>query len=443
MPRALLLLFALGLATPTWAQDPLRDEPGPPVQDGPGEEYLLADADDGLYHTPLAGKRLETEIFGEKVLVEARDRGNVKAVSLGAVGFTPNIGGETVLPMFAFYLKLTWPNARRLRATLSGLVNTIDFAEEFGGPELLFHWENNTIPFETTEIIDGESIDESAVTWGTFSGWVGAGYKIDFWPHEVDNNVRFGIYYHGGYEYHQRGDDIDPASVTATDTYVHGLRLRLRVDAFQRNIMELPHLGVAFGGDVVFARRDHWRGFGNPNTVFFNGAKTRDYYRASGYVVVATPLPFLSERHRFVGYLHAGYMEAGELDRYNAFRLGGGPAPTESDDLARNPLPGSVFDQFIVEDYLVATLEYRFELFFFLYLHARFTWALIKAPTRQDSPDNRIRLRREQEYSATAAMTSGFLWNSRLLFEYTYDIRGAFRGSEEGHSFMVMISKSF
>ena len=119
------------------------------------------------------------------------------------------------------------------------------------------------------------------------------------------------------------------------------------------------------------------------------------------------------------------------------------PSPADDDDLARNPLPGSVFDQFIVEDYLVATLEYRFELFFFLYLHARFTWALIKAPTRQDSPDNRIRLRREQEYSATAAMTSGFLWNSRLLFEYTYDIRGAFRGSEEGHSFMVMISKSF
>ena len=43
-----------------------------------------------------------------------------------------------------------------------------------------------------------------------------------------------------------------------------------------------------------------------------------DYYHLTGYIVVATPLPFLSERHRFVGYLHGGYMDQRDFDRYNA-----------------------------------------------------------------------------------------------------------------------------
>ncbi|GFO53881.1 hypothetical protein GMSM_08880 [Geomonas sp. Red276] len=38
------------------------------------------------------------------------------------------------------------------------------------------------------------------------------------------------------------------------------------------------------------------------------------------------------------------------------------------------PYPGALFDQFNVSDYAIGTIEYRRELFFFLYLHLSDTY---------------------------------------------------------------------
>jgi len=92
-------------------------------------------------------------------------------------------------------------------------------------------------------------------------------------------------------------------------------------------------------------------------------------------VIGAMGIPWLSGRHRFVGYLHGGVSPMGKLDRFSAFRAGGGPFPNETDDLYRLPYPGALFNDFPVSDYVVGTLEYRLELLFFMYLHLRGTFA--------------------------------------------------------------------
>ena len=56
-----------------------------------------------------------------------------------------------------------------------------------------------------------------------------------------------------------------------------------------------------------------------------------------------------------------------------------------------------------------------------------------------------LRFRRGQTYLFSTAISSGFVWNSFLYLEYAYDARGVFRDvdADDGHSFMVIWSKSF
>jgi hypothetical protein len=85
--------------------------------------------------------------------------------------------------------------------------------------------------------------------------------------------------------------------------------------------------------------------------------ETRDFLKLSGYLIGVTGIPWLSERHRLVGYLHGGVSLVGRLDRFSAFRAGGGPFPSETDDLYRLPYPGALFNDFPVSDYVVGAIE--------------------------------------------------------------------------------------
>ncbi len=396
--------------------------------------------DENFYHTPLAGEACTAQILGRTIRIPERDRENTLSLTLGANFYAPEVGGNLGLPIAALYWRHRWEKWWT-RDVIGLFVNEMDVARSFGRFQLLGHFDNNTVPFADTEIKDGNEVKPSSVIWGTVSGWLGAGTRIPVAPFQADNDFRLQLFYHAGYFYDKRTNDTGTNVQLPPDTFVHGLRLRVRYDGLRRNIMELPHEGWAAGGDIELTRRDRWSDstFGN---VLFKRDDTRDYLKMSGYVIGAGGIPWLSERHRFVWYLHGGVSPIGELDRFSAFRAGGGPFPNETDDLYRLPYPGALFNDFPVSDYVVGTLEYRLELLFFMYLHLRGTFAWgANRPDYSDSQGLRLRLTSTDGEAFSAGLTSGFLYDSQLYLEYAYDTT-LLRNGKSGNSFMLLWSKS-
>ena len=393
------------------------------------------------HHTPMAGEAYTNTFLGRTINIPARQRENILSLSLGATFYDPEVGGNLGLPIAALYWRHRWQNWWT-RDVIGLFVNEMDVARSFGRFQLLGHFENNTVPFADTEIKDGQEVKSSSVIWGTASGWLGAGIRIPVAPYQADNDLRFQLFYHAGYFYNMRTNDTGSNVRLPPDTFIHGLRLRARYDGFRRNFMELPHEGWAAGGDVDLTRRDNWSDstFGD---LLFKRNETRDYLKFSGYVIGAMGIPSLSERHRFVGYLHGGVSPMGKLDRFTAFRAGGGPFPNETDDLYRLPYPGALFNNFPVSDYVVGTLEYRLELLFFMYLHLRGTFAYgANRPDYSGSDGLRLRLASTDGEAFSAGLTTGFFYNSQLYLEYSYDTK-LLRNGTSGNSFMILWSKSF
>jgi hypothetical protein len=390
------------------------------------------------HRTPLAGRRFETTLLGEPLVVEERDRGRTLALSLGATIYEPEIGETSFLPFGAFY-GLYQGERARLRATIAVFYDEVDASYRVAGPfEALLHLLQNTIPFPSTEIIDNRKLIDSEIEWGSAEAWVGGGVRLPVEPGEIDSALRVQAFYHGGILYLERTRNTPPDLRLPPDTYVHGARLRVRHDGLLRNLLELPHEGLALGGDLEYGHRDRWRDVVTPISRF-EADETRSYVKLSGYAVLAGGVPFLSERHRLVLYAHGGFAPVGTLDRFSAFRAGGGPFPSETDDLYRHPYPGALFNQFPIGDYIVGTLEYRLELLFFLYAHARATIAYGERPTIETGS---ITFRRDSGRAFSLGVTSGFLLDSVIYAEAAYDT-GALRAGEPGGSFLFMWSKGF
>jgi hypothetical protein len=396
------------------------------------------DAGTDEHVTPLAGRRLETEVLGREVVVEERDRTNTLAINLGGAFFAPSVGGTTGTPIAAFYAKGHF-RERYYRLVASGFVNYFDFAEDFDGPVTLFHFANVTIPVASEMLAEGRRLEPTRERWGSVEGLLGFGYRWSVPPYEVDNQALVGLYYHAGYEYHDGTTKTPDDAVIPPDTYVHGVRLRGRWDGLLRNLMELPHEGFAAGVDLEYLRRDRWDDHGDPALRVYRRGKTRDFVRLSGYIVLADRVPFLNGRHRYVIQGHGGVDPDDNLDRYSAFRLGGGPVPSETDDLARRSFPGASFDEYPLTSYLTGVLEYRYEIAFFIYLHLRVAAGLGAAPVIEDG---RLRYQRREDWSGSAGLTTGFLFESQLYFETSYDVTGHLRAGRSGTSFLLMWSMS-
>jgi len=427
-----LILLPLLVAFMAWGGNPLV---AAAEIDSPG--HLL----DTAYRTPLAGEAYATTFLGKKIAIPSRNRKNVRSLTLGANFYIPDVGSDTALPIAALYWRHqedTW----WLRSVIGVFVNEVDLARNLGNFQLLGHFDNNTIPFAETEIKDGEEVTSSSVIWGTVSAWLGAGIHIPVAPFQSDNDLRLQLYYQAGYFYDKRTSDTGENVVLPPDTFFQGLRLRARYDGIRRNIMELPHEGWAAGGDFDLTFRDTWSDstFGD---LIFTKDDTRKYLKLSGYLIGASGIPWLSERHRFVGYLHGGVSPVGKLDRFSAFRAGGGPFPNETDDLYRLPYPGALFNDFPVSDYLVGTLEYRYELLFFMYLHLRATFAWGANRPDYSGPEGlRLKLTSADGEAFSAGLTTGFFYDSQLYLEYAYDNK-FLRNGASGSSFMLLWSKSF
>jgi len=412
-----------------------------PIRDTASAETLQgaqpSQAPEREYHTPLAGEPAKLEVLGRTVDIPGRNRDNAAALVLGTIYFTPQLAEQVLLPLGAFYWKHRWDDTR-FRGIFSVFVNETDISRTFNQWQLLGHLDNNTVPFPTAEIAGGQSVTRTSIITGTVSGRLGAGLRLPVAPFQSENDLRLQLFYQDTYLYSKRVAESGLTVALPPDTLVHGPLLRVRYDGLRRNLLELPHSGTAAGMDAEFMRRDRWSD-ANYGGAVFKGNETRDYLKLSGYINAAMGIPGLSEKNRLLLNFYGGFAPYGTLDRFSAFRIGGGPLPSESDDLYRQVYPGAMFNQFPASDYAIGSAEYRRELLFFLFLHLRGTYAWVKrdvfTTTRLTSLENRGE-------AVSAAVTSGFIWDSELSLEYSYDTN-ILRNGAAGSTITLLWSKGF
>lgn len=404
------------------------------------------------YRTPRAGEGFETDLFGKKISVPQRDRRSTRALTLGGALFEPPLAGTGGSPLFNLYWRRYWDDWR-VYGVFSGFYNFVEVGEHLatteGRPRTIFegvgNFENLTLPQPLSEVsASGREAEGSEVWWGRITLRAGPGLRRDLPPFGVDNSLRVQLLAQVEWDYFDDHEDTAPGALLPPDTLLYGARLAVRFDALERNLLELPHVGLAAGGNLDVLRRDPWRPAGRRGP---DGARvgerpdTRDVLRLSAYGFAAFGAPFLSERHRFVAQVHAGWAPPGTLDRFSAFRYGAGPYQSEANDLGRVSYSAAMFEQLTAERYVVGGLTYRFEVLFFLYAHVRVlaAWGHFG---EWDDPTWRLRFEERSALAYTAGLTSGFAFKSQLLVEYTYDT-GLARHGREGHSVLIMWSKSF
>jgi hypothetical protein len=433
----LLILIPFLLILPLWPHHGLAIAGEESAQSSTPNGPVAAKTD-RKYHTPLAGEPLHLEFFGKSFDVPARDRGNETFLDLGGIVYAPDFADTTATPWGELYIKRTWTKTRLL-VIASGLENEVEGAESLGHFELIGRFQNYIDPFGETGFLRNEDVKQSDVKWGTLSGFFGAGLRYPVFPYQVDNDLKIQLLSRVGYLYSIKTDDSGPDVKLPPDTMLYGVKLRGRYDGFRRNLMELPHQGLAGGFDVDFVHRANWADYGN-SVVTFKKDDFQNYYAISGYLMGAFGIPGLSEKNKIFAAIHGGFIDQKSADRYNAFRLNGGAFAEVTDDLWRPNYPGALEDETIVSKYALLNVEYRRELLPFLYLH--FRGSFIWADRSTVIGVNQIGFKGDNGQAVSVALTTGFLWNSRIYLEYAWD-SGFLRNGVPGSSVTLEWGISF
>jgi len=399
--------------------------------------------------TPLAGEKFRTEVLGERVEVPPRDRKTVTAASFGVQYLPDGPSFYQVLPFGAFYV---WRHSedytKRFRGSFALAVNDLAYnvgVRSLPGLELRFTFNNMIIPLGRSEYVEGQIIRDVEVEWNYVFAGFGLAYRRLLSTGQQDNAFELSLTYEPGYFWFNGTDDASPGFVVPNDTYEGRIHLRLRNDALVRNLMELPHRGYAFGGDVLYGHRATWRPWGGAVFDPPNVNRERDYLRGSVYAVVAGGIPFVhNERHRLIASLYGGIGQ--HLDRFSAFRLPGRPTGYEWEALALPLLPSVAFNELFPSRYVMMHLVYRYEALFFFYPYIRGSWGLVEQPRFQ--PDGTIHNRMDSMPAISAGVISAAPWRSQIELNYSYNFgiysdRGGGPPMAGRHGFFVFWSKEF
>lgn len=390
---------------------------------------------EGEYRTPLAGEAGEGIFMGKRYAIPAVNRSDMVAITVGGSYLDPDQGGTPGFPFAAFYVRKVWDDART-RDVISVLVNELEYDKKAGSGEFVGHFENYTIPFDQKEIVHNEEVTPTALQWGTLLASLGPGLRFPVHPYQVDNNLRLQLLGRLGYFYADRSNDTGPGVVVPPDTLLYGAKLRVRYDGMRRNLLELAHQGVAAGFEVDYLNRDRWSDLGGMSA----GSVHRDYLQGTAYLVGAAAVPGLTEKDRAVICLYGGTTRGGDADRFNAFRINGAPFPAEEDDLAHPRYGGVIHNDVLSSKYATASVGYRRELTFFLYLSlvGSYIWGERATVAGVDE----VVFRDRSDAAATVSLDSGFLWNSSIYLAYSWD-SGYLRNGRSGGGVSILWNKLF
>lgn len=447
------LLVSILATSPSWGADETVRVDGVDGTAGdpasvvtPGDDLRWLDEPGRPYRTPRAGEGFRTEIFGERVEVAPRDRRSVSAFDLGVATVIPGADESEILPFAAAYFWEHPDDRTLLRAVVVAFYNEVFYAKspEWMGPfELVATFENFTLPVAQGELIDGTIINEEKMYWGYVRPGAGIGYRRQVDPGAQDNMFALDLTFEPSLLYFGRYSDTGDSFVAPQDSFEGRVVLRMRWDAMERNLLELPHAGYALGSDVIYGFRTPWEDWGTPGTDrYYTANAGRDYALVTGYAVGSSGVPFVdSDRHRLFASVHGGIGDG--LDRFSAPRLGGGPDPRgeEYGSLWRPVLPGAVTNEFYPEKYAVGVLAYRWEPVFFAHVSVGVAVGWLDRERRLGG--GVIRQKEDVFTAAGARVTSGFLWETRLRVGYSYNFDVIRGGSFGGHEVVAQISKQF
>jgi hypothetical protein len=369
--------------------------------------------------TPLAGEEFHTEVLGEPVKVPARDRKNVTAASFG-VEFLPD--GPTFYQVLPFGAMYVWRNSddmrQRFRGTFSGVVNDLTMnvgTHSSSGWELRFTFNNMIIPLGRAEYVEGQIIRDVTLEWSYVFGGIGLAYRRLLDPGHQDNALELSLTYEPGFRWFNRTSQTSPTFIVPTDTYEGRVHARVRKDALERNIMELPHRGYAFGGDFIYGHRAHWSTWGGGQ---FGLSNEPEYLMGSVFALTATGVPFVnSERHRLITSLYGGIGQ--HLDRFSTFRLPGRPTGYEWEALALPMMPSVAFNELFPRQYGIGHLEYRYEAMFFLYPYIRGSWGIVEQA--RFLPNGSITYQMDAMPALGGGVVTGAPWRSQVELNYSYN----------------------
>jgi len=389
------------------------------------------------YHTPLAGEAGSTNFHGYSIALPAMDRAHQNALTIGGTLLLPRQGRTTGVPIAAGYFRHYGENSRT-RDVVSIFVNDLEYDRRVAGPlELVGRLENYTLPGTQTELAQNREVTATTVQYGSASLSLGPGVRLPVAPFEVDNELKVQLLGNLGYFYAARSHETGPDLLLPPNTLTYGARLRVRYDALRRNLLELPHRGFAAGCDLDYQARERWQDLGTRQN---SEPGNRDYLHLSGYLLAAAGVPGLSERDRLVASLQGGASYRNRGDRFNAYRLNGGPFSGEAEDIARPHYTGMVYDDILVSNYAVISAGYRRELCFFIYL--TLAGSYLWADRASALEDGRVRFRETTALAGTASLDLAFFGNSSFNLGYAWD-SGAVRNGRPGGGVSFTWNKLF
>ena len=384
----------------------------------------------GQEATILAGEAFTRTALGMTFDVPARDRTTVTEI-FADVGWLPSgPDGKSVNPEAALLLwRQRDGDARRLRAVLVGIYDDVRWNRRIArDTDLVLTFENTTFPWARSEYAGGERLLSEELEWHSVRAGAGLAFRRALPPGHADNFFEGSLAYEPGLLFFSKGSSAAPSFVEPADSYEGRLHARVRADALTRNLLELPHAGWAAGLDAWAAHRAGWQDWGGGPTGPHAAASTRSWTALSGFALAALPLPVGDRRHRVLAAVYAG--TGSHLDRFSAFRLSGGSNAGDYETITRPVLPAAGLDEIVSRGYVIASLELRAQVAFFLFLHLRGTLASVDRTVRDASGAPIPRT--DSQNAVTVGLTSGFFWSSEIELSWS---RNAALESRSGDGF--------
>lgn len=419
-PTPLAAVTLLSLLSAQEVRAPLRD----------------LDAKGSPYRTPRSGEGVRASLFGSPLELPARDR---RSVAAWEVGVDAALGAEDneAAPFGSLYFWEHPDDDHLLRASLFGVYNQVTWATPGAhGTENMLTFDSYTLPWANGELVDGEIVDGETIFWGYVRGGIGVGRRLRLGGGGQENMFASDLLFEPGLLYFGRDDKTDASYQVPDSTMELRARWVMRYDRIERNLLELPHQGLAFGADAVYGYRLKSGPWGPAGGV---QGGDHDYAQATAYAFLIGGVPGLSstnqEQNRIVASLHGGLGDG--VDRFSAQRVGGGPdlRGTEYETSARPWLPGAAYTEFFPENYAIGSLGYRRELTFFAHLDAGGTVAWLDRDRQGSTTRSSDTLA-----ALSVRLSTGFVGRTLLQLGYAHNFDVVRDGERGGDEFTIMLT---